>query len=59
MYSGQYDKDCSYEIFCRLPRAKEPEAYLLTGDANAPWSQKIPDEVEHTGQEESPIPEVK
>lgn len=58
MSSCQYDKDCGYEIFRRLSRAKEPEAYLLTGDADAPWSQKIPGEVEYTRQEKSPIPEV-
>lgn len=58
MNAGQYDKDCSNEIFRRLPGTKESEAYLETGDPDAARSENVSGEVKHPGQEKSPISEV-
>jgi hypothetical protein len=42
MSTGQYDKDCGYNIFRRLPCAKQSEAYSSTGNLDAPWSEDVP-----------------
>lgn len=47
-----------YEIFRRLPRTKQAEADSLTGDLDAPRSEKIPGQVKCSRQEKHPGPEM-
>jgi len=57
--AGQYDENCGYNIFCRLPGAKKPEACSSSGDLDAPWREDVPGQVKHSRQEECPMPKMK